>query len=442
MISADVPSLARAAPTPAVTTRMNTRDSDSTFDQLFQAVAPDRSTEQNSPRIGDNSATRSTDDSSVRQPGDISETSRRNLDRKESRGNVRQEKVTREETRQTERKTSEPKSSDEKPVNDVKTEKAVSSDEKVEAKAAEDAVQEAIAGAMAAQAAMAVKPEVPVELVEKSSTPAETAAGMAATPVAQQQQTPVIQLPDTEPQPLPDELKQAMPQTKVEVKDFQAAINNAAKEMENQAQPVTAPASQPAASTQTAAVPGIQNLSAQETTVKVVQIAAQPEDMTEVDSTKALTSVYASATAKTENLVEAKPLPMIQKISHEIVELAREHGKSMKIQIQPENMGKIDLRLVSNSDGMRIVMTTEVPATGKLLETHLDQLQRQLADAGVSISGMSVNSQNAQGQSANASQNRSNTGSGRPAAPILHQEPEVVASVAPHVSASGLDYRI
>ncbi len=441
MISADVPSLARAAPTPAVTTRMNNRDGDSTFDQLLQAVAPDRSPEQFSSRPVESMAARSTDDSSIRQPRDASDATRRTVDRNESRDDVRQEKVTREETRQAERKSSESKSSNEKPVNEAKTDEAVAVDEKAEAKSAEDAVQEAIAGAMAAQTAMAVKPDVPVELVEKSSTPAETAAGMAA-PVSQQQQTPVIQLPDTEPQPLPDELKQAMPQTKVEVKDFQTAVNKASQELDNQAQPVTAPASQPAASTSTSAVPGVQNLSAQEAAVKVVQIAAQPEDMSEVDTTKALTSVYASATAKTENLVDSKPLPMIQKISHEVVELARENGKSMKIQIQPENMGKIDLRLVSNSDGMRIVMTTEVPATGKLLETHLDQLQRQLADAGISISGMSVNSQNAQGQSANASQNRSNSGSGRSAIPALHQEPEVVASVAPRVSASGLDYRI
>ncbi|HEX7556392.1 MAG TPA: flagellar hook-length control protein FliK, partial [Leptolinea sp.] len=101
-----------------------------------------------------------------------------------------------------------------------------------------------------------------------------------------------------------------------------------------------------------------------------------------MDAAKITNSVYALAAAKTDNLVQPKALPLIDKVSHEVVELAREQGKSMRIQIQPENMGKIDLRLVSNSDGMRIVMTTEIPATGKLLESHMDQLQRQLADAG------------------------------------------------------------
>jgi flagellar hook-length control protein FliK len=98
--------------------------------------------------------------------------------------------------------------------------------------------------------------------------------------------------------------------------------------------------------------------------------------------------------------------------------------------------------LVSNSDGMRIVMTTEIPATGKLLETHMDQLQRQLADAGVSISGMSVNSQNAQGQSAGASQNQSSSGFGRPSTPVNPQVSEVVPTNVSQVSVSGLDYRV
>jgi len=105
-------------------------------------------------------------------------------------------------------------------------------------------------------------------------------------------------------------------------------------------------------------------------------------------------------------------------------------------------MGKIDLRLVSNSDGMRIVMTTEVPATAKLLETHMDQLQRQLADAGVSISGMSVSSQNAQGQSANSSQNQSTSGSARSNNLVFPQETDAVAVTDNRGSISGLDYRI
>jgi flagellar hook-length control protein FliK len=420
---------------------MNTRDGDSSFDQLLQAVTPDRSTDQSSSRMSEASTARSTDESSTRLSKSDTDAVRQADDRRETRDDIRQERETAAEAKTVDRKSSEANKSDDKAVNDKAVDEALSVKDDAEASSADDAVQEAIAGAMAAQAAMAAKPVAQPEMVEKTTATTEVVAPVITAPVAEQQQTPVIQLPDTDPQPLPDELKQAVQQTKAEAKTFQTAVNTASQELENQPQATTAPATQAASSTPAVSAPTLQNLSAQEPAVKVVQITAQPEDMVEVDATKALTSVYGSAAAKTENLVESKTLPMIQKISSEIVELAREQGKSMKIQIQPENMGKIDLRLITNSDGMRIVMTTEVPATGKLLETHMDQLQRQLADAGVSISGMSVNSQNAQGQSANASQNQS-FGSGRSASPVFLQESEVVPTTTSRVSVSGLDYRI
>jgi flagellar hook-length control protein FliK len=442
MICADVPSLARAAPNPAVTPRVSSRDGDSSFDQLLQAVTPDRSSDQTETKMSDSSSNRSVDATATRQTRNDADNIRQPVDRKDQRNDVRQDKDSTAEVKSADRKPSETKKTDDKPVNEKKTDDAKSVDEKADAKSAEDTVQEAIAGALAAQAAMAAKPDVKPETTEKAVETTAAPAAAIAVPAAQnQQQTPVIQLPDTDPQPLPDELKQAVQQTKVEVNDFKNVVDAASQKLDNQAQAVAAPSSQTTGSTPAAIAPGLQTLSAQEPAVKVVEVTAQPEDMAEVDTTKALTSVYASATAKTENLVETKPLPIIQKISSEVVELAREQGKSMKIQIQPENMGKIDLRLVSNSDGMRIVMTTEVPATAKLLETHMDQLQRQLADAGVSISGMSVNSQNAQGQSANASQNQS-SGSGRPSTPVFQQESEPPLITATQVSSSGLDYRI
>ncbi len=76
-------------------------------------------------------------------------------------------------------------------------------------------------------------------------------------------------------------------------------------------------------------------------------------------------------------------------------------------------------------------MTDRNPGNGKLLETHMDQLQRQLADAGVSISGMSVNSQGAQGQSANTSQNQSCNGLQHDQLlPVFQQESEDCSPVS------------
>jgi flagellar hook-length control protein FliK len=422
MISTDVQSLARAAPEPAASSRSTYRDDGSSFDQFLQAVTPDRSTDRstNSDASNQTRTSESYDEREAVAP-----------DRK----NVVQNKPV-------DRKTSDDKKLEDKPVEATKNDEVAVSEEKAKAEAVDDSMQETIAAALAAQLAMAAVPVVQTEAQTGTEATAEVAAPAAVIPTVQTEQTPVIQLPDVEPQPLPDELKQATQQTKVETKGFETAVDAAKQNLENQASSADETATVAAASTKATTSPELKNLNTQEPTVKLVEVTAQPEDISEMDAAKITNSVYALAAAKTDNLVQPKTLPMIQKISHEVIELAREQGKSMRIQIQPENMGKIDLRLVSNSDGMRIVMTTEIPATGKLLESHMDQLQRQLADAGVSISGMSVNSQGTQGQSANTSQNQSLQGLNRTTLPIFQQEAESISPVAVQVSLSGLDYRV
>jgi flagellar hook-length control protein FliK len=111
----------------------------------------------------------------------------------------------------------------------------------------------------------------------------------------------------------------------------------------------------------------------------------------EVVSTKAVVDL---GTGK----VETRPFELVRQMSSEITSMVTTGKNSLHIQIQPENMGRIDVRLISNSDGMRVVMTTDSSATGKMLENNLNQLQRSLSEAGLQISGLSVNSQGLQGQ--------------------------------------------
>jgi len=422
MISTDVQSLARAAPEPAASSRSTYRDDGSSFDQFLQAVTPERSTDRSSNSDASNQT--------------------RTSESFDERENVAPDRKNAVQNKPVDRKASDDKKFEDKPVDGRKTDEVAVSEENAKAEAVDDSMQETIAAALAAQLAMAAVPVVQTEAQTGTEAAAEVAAPAAVIPTVQTEQPPVIQLPDVEPQPLPDELKQALQQTKVETKGFETAVDAARQNLEIQAASADETAAVTAVSTKATATPELKNLNTQEPTVKLVEVTAQPEDISEMDAAKITNSVYALAAAKTDNLVQPKTLPMIQKISHEVIELAREQGKSMRIQIQPENMGKIDLRLVSNSDGMRIVMTTEIPATGKLLESHMDQLQRQLADAGVSISGMSVNSQGTQGQSANTSQNQTLQGLTRTTLPIFQQEAELASPVAVQVSSSGLDYRV
>jgi hypothetical protein len=303
----------------------------------------------------------------------------------------------------------------------------------------DESVKETIAALVAGQVLNIVAPITPPEETVSKITGSESTVPVAVVSVQPNSQATVIQLPDTEPQPLPDELKQATEQPKVEVKDFQTLIDAAAKNLENQAVQPENPA---VSSKQVAEVPVIKDLDGQESAVKIVELNAQPEDLAALETTRTTGGLYAMAATKSENLIQPKTLPMIREISQEVANLAREQGQSMRIQVHPENMGKIDLRLISNSDGIRVVMTAEIPATAKLLENHMNQLNQSMKDAGLSVNGMSVNSQGAQGQSNNPTFNQPQQGMMKSTHPIFLDEAITISPAVIQASTTSLDYRV
>lgn len=417
MICADVQSLARAAPEPAAIPRISTGNAENSFDQFLDAVkTSDRPTRSDyNTRTKSSVSEKSSDDRAIDQERTVDQSSR-------------------------ETKTAAENKVNEKPTEAAKPDKSPT-EQNQQTESVDETIQEVIASAVAAQIAAVAAPVQQVNATVVSGETVEAPVQGVAVPVLQEQQSAVIQLPDTEPQPLPDELKQAIQQPKVETKDFQSLVDTASQNLEKQA---ATPEARPGATVQTTPVveaPGAKVLDTQEPAIKVVDLTAQPEDLVELEPSRVNTGLYATASTRAENLVQQQPLPIIQKVSAEMTQLVREQGQTMRIQIHPENLGKIDLKLVSNSDGLKVVMTAEVPATAKLLENHLDQLQRQLANAGVSISGMSVNSQGAQGPFSNPLQPQSNDVP-RVSIPDFQQDVETTAVQAVTVSSSSLDYRV
>lgn len=91
-------------------------------------------------------------------------------------------------------------------------------------------------------------------------------------------------------------------------------------------------------------------------------------------------------------LAEAQTPEMINQIAKSIDLLSRSDGQSLRIQLQPENLGKIEIRLTSRADGVSVTLNTDIPLTGSLLERNLSELRTSLADAGVNLASLSVNS--------------------------------------------------
>lgn len=91
-------------------------------------------------------------------------------------------------------------------------------------------------------------------------------------------------------------------------------------------------------------------------------------------------------------LAEARSPEVISQVTKGIDLLSRSERQTLRIQLHPENLGKIEIRLSSGSEGVTVKLNTDTPATGILLERSLSELRTSLADAGVNLASLSVNS--------------------------------------------------
>jgi flagellar hook-length control protein FliK len=71
---------------------------------------------------------------------------------------------------------------------------------------------------------------------------------------------------------------------------------------------------------------------------------------------------------------------------------------SMHLQLNPKELGAIEVDMVSSSQGVQVTFFAEQASTGRLLETQLNQLRDSLIDSGVQLSGLNIGNNNTQGQ--------------------------------------------
>lgn len=231
---------------------------------------------------------------------------------------------------------------------------------------------------------------VKVEVVDPNVKPAAVSALPVEVPVEVKAEAKV------EAAPIQPESAPAKAEAGVEVKPFTENLKAAAGEEKVDAQKAAAPKVE-AAPTMPVKVeaPKAEVVVNEKPVVK-----AAPVESVETTSTLGNTENVSGRVAVDLSAVkeQAKPLALVNQLSVDIKSMVTAGKNSLHIQIQPENMGRIDVHLISKSDGMQVVMTADSSATSKMLENNLSQLQKSLSEAGLNISGLSVNSQGLQGQ--------------------------------------------
>ena len=90
----------------------------------------------------------------------------------------------------------------------------------------------------------------------------------------------------------------------------------------------------------------------------------------------------------------ARPLEMMAQVAR-AVEASLQQGKNtLRMQLNPADLGAIDIRLVSSGHRVSMTVIAEQASTGRMLENQMEQLRQSLADAGVQLTQMHVGQQN------------------------------------------------
>jgi flagellar hook-length control protein FliK len=88
--------------------------------------------------------------------------------------------------------------------------------------------------------------------------------------------------------------------------------------------------------------------------------------------------------------VDEKMIGFVRLVGQRIESLVRSDKTSLEVQLVPEQLGKIDLKLISSPQGTSVIIQAESASTGWLIEQNLPQLRHSLTEAGVQLSGLSV----------------------------------------------------
>ena len=153
--------------------------------------------------------------------------------------------------------------------------------------------------------------------------------------------------------------------------------------------------------------------------------------------------IAGSQTIEPARMAEAQHPQLVEQVSRGIDTLSKAGQQSIRLQLYPENLGKIDLRLTSGTDGVRIVINADSPATSLLMERYLPELRQVLIQSGVNLAGLSVGSGNTRGNTGNSER-------WQPASWGTHKNPVAIAEIDDLesrenrvvVSASSIDYYI
>ena len=90
--------------------------------------------------------------------------------------------------------------------------------------------------------------------------------------------------------------------------------------------------------------------------------------------------------------MEAKidPAEVVRQVAQQLNARIQGGPTSIRLQLNPKELGAIDVQMVNNSQGVSVNFYADQPSTAHLLETRINQLHQALTDAGLQIAGLNI----------------------------------------------------
>jgi flagellar hook-length control protein FliK len=96
----------------------------------------------------------------------------------------------------------------------------------------------------------------------------------------------------------------------------------------------------------------------------------------------------------TTSQVNIQSLEVVQQIMSQMKVRIKSGASSMRLQLNPKELGGIEVQMIRNTEGVSVTFFAEHASTGHLLETQMNQLRQSLKDAGVQLTGLNISQQN------------------------------------------------
>jgi flagellar hook-length control protein FliK len=89
---------------------------------------------------------------------------------------------------------------------------------------------------------------------------------------------------------------------------------------------------------------------------------------------------------------------VVQQILRQMSANLQSGPTSMHLQLNPKELGAIDVQMIKNAQGVSVTFFAEQASTGRLLETQMDQLRQSLKDSGIQVTNLNISQHGQPGQ--------------------------------------------